>query len=96
MVREKLTQVAGLLREASEMLEQSVSEGQGSSSVSGSSSGLAMSGSGREVAETLARARSMMQSISNAGLYRRLNRNERLRAAAAGFTKGHKKPICQK
>ena len=32
--------------------------------------------------ETLQRAQSMMSSSSNAGLYRRLNKNERLRAAS--------------
>ena len=35
------------------------------------------------VAETLLRTRSMMQTSTNSGLYRRLNRNERLRAATA-------------
>ena len=39
------------------------------------------------IAETLARARSMMNTSSSRGLYRRLNRNERLRATAESATK---------
>ena len=42
------------------------------------------------IAETLVRARSMMQTSSNSGLYRRLNRNKRLRAAATSTTKNKK------
>lgn len=39
------------------------------------------------IAETLSRARSMMNTSSSGGLYRRLNRNERLRATAESATK---------
>ena len=39
------------------------------------------------IAETLSRARSMMNTSSSRGLYRRLNRNERLRATTESATK---------
>ena len=92
---QRVSKVAGLLREASEVLE-SISENQeriypGSSSSTATGTipqnhGNTSVTARAAIAETLTRARSMMQSSSNAGLYRRLNRNERLRAAAEGFT----------
>ena len=44
-----------------------------------------------QLGETLAHARSMMSNSSTAGLFRRLNRNERLRAAPAGDKEKGKK-----
>ena len=47
--------------------------------------------SGNSITETLSRARQMMTASSNSGLYRRLNRNERLRATASPSTGRPKK-----
>ena len=46
---------------------------------------------GNSITETLSRARQMMTASSNSGLYRRLNRNERLRATASPSTGRPKK-----
>ena len=46
-----------------------------------------------ELRETLERAKSMMASSSNAGLYRRLKKNERLRAAAGKSSSSSSKKV---
>ena len=74
MDEEKLKQVSGLLKEASDML---LSVESSSNTSASAPSRQTNTGS---IAETLTRARSMMQSSTSGGLYRRLNRNERLRA----------------
>ena len=68
MDEEKLKKAADLLKDASDVLL-SVRN----NSNSNTASPTIASGS---VAETLLRARSMMQTSTNSGLYRRLNRNE--------------------
>ena len=93
MDEEKLKKAADLLKDASDVLL-SV---RNNSNLNTASPTVA-SGS---VAETLLRARSMMQTSTNSALYRRLNRNERLRAATAstGSTKNKKsksKPVEKK
>lgn len=75
MDEEKLKKAADLLKDASDVLL-SVRNNANPNTTSAT----VASGS---VAETLLRARSMMQTSTNSGLYRRLNRNERLRAATA-------------
>ena len=80
MDEEKLKRAAGLLKEASDMLF----------SVENNSNASSRRTNEGSIAETLVRARSMMQTSSNSGLYRRLNRNERLRAAATSTTKNKK------
>ena len=59
-----------------------------SSDSSGTGRNAATSNATNSIAETLSRARRMMQASSNAGLYRRLNQNERLRATASTSTTG--------
>ena len=83
MDEEKLKRAAGLLKEASDMLF----------SVENSSSSNTPSRRTNEgsIGETLVRARSMMQTSSNSGLYRRLNRNERLRAVTTSTSTKNKK-----
>ena len=89
MAEEKLKKAAGLLKEASDMLltvETSTSTNSGTDSSDSSTMRPAITTPIR-IAETLARARSMMNTSSSRGLYRRLNRNERLRATAESATK---------
>ena len=81
MDEEKVKRAANLLKEASDMLL----------SVENSSSAPSRRTNQGSIAETLVRARSMMQTSSNSGLYRRLNRNERLRATATSTTTKNKK-----
>ena len=57
-----------------------------SSDSSGTGRNAGTSTATNSIAETLSRARRMMQASSNAGLYRRLNQNERLRATASTST----------
>lgn len=59
-----------------------------SSDSSGTGRNAGTSNATNSIAETLSRARRMMQASSNAGLYRRLNQNERLRATASTSTTG--------
>ena len=87
MDEEKLKKAAGLLKEASDMLltvETSTSTNSGTDSSDSSTMRPAMT---TPIAETLSRARSMMNTSSSRGLYRRLNRNERVRATAESATK---------
>ena len=74
MDEEKLKKAADLLKDASDVLL-SVRNNSNSNTTSRTSPTIAPG----SVAETLLRARSMMQTSSNSGLYRRLNRNERNR-----------------
>ncbi|CAB3992235.1 leucine-rich repeat-containing DDB_G0290503 isoform X1, partial [Paramuricea clavata] len=86
--KETITKAAELLQQASTMLL-SVNE-----NLSETNSRLTATNAGTpgtsaatafavpELRDTLARAKSMLAASSNAGLYRRLNKNERLRAAA--------------
>ena len=90
---EKLKKAADLLKDASDVLL-SVRN----NSNSNTTSPTIAPGS---VAETLLRARSMMQTSASSGLYRRLNKNERLRAATASTTstknkKSKSKPVEKK
>ena len=83
----KLKKVAGFLKEACDMLltvETSTSTNSGTDSSDSNTMRPAIT---TPIAETLARARSMMNTSSSRGLYRRLNRNERLRATAESATK---------
>ena len=87
MDEEKLKKAADLLKEASDMLltvETSTSTCSGTDSSDSSTMRPAIT---TPIAETLSRARSMMNRSSSRGLYRRLNRNERLRATAESATK---------
>ena len=77
--REKLKTAADLLKNASDMLL-SV-HNNSSSNVSNTICATNSTTTSGSIAETLVRARSMMHTSRNTGLYRRLNRNERLRAA---------------
>ena len=77
MDEDKLKQAAGLLKEAYDML---FSVRRSSTSSTSASNRSTNAGS---IAETLVRARLIMQTSSNSGLYRRLNRNERFRAATS-------------
>ena len=85
--REKLSQAADLLRQASDMIRSIPSGDNTASRTSTSSSTETTTGT---IAETLSRARSMMATSANAGLYRRLNRNERLRAVSSSSTNSSK------
>lgn len=95
---EKLKKVSDLLKNASEMLlsvrNSSASNASDSSLGSTTTTGTATG----SIAETLIQARSMMRRSSSAGLYRRLNRNERLRAAttATKNKKSKSKPLEKK
>ena len=96
MDEEKLKKAADLLKDASDVLL-SVRNNSNSNTTSRTSPTIAPG----SVAETLLRARSMMQTSSNSGLYRRLNRNERLRAATASTVsaknkKSKSKPVEKK
>ncbi|CAH3014609.1 unnamed protein product [Porites evermanni] len=87
MDEDRLKKAAGLLKETSDMLltvKTSTSTSSGTDSSDSSTMRLAIT---TPIAETPARARSMMNTSSSRGLYRRLNRNERLRATAESATK---------
>ena len=81
-----ITKAAELLQQASTMLlsvNENLSEtGSSSTATSGNSPGTSAATIVPEIRDTLERAKSMMATSSNAGLYKRLNKNERLRAAA--------------
>ena len=77
--REKLKTAANLLKNASDMLL-SV-HNNSSSNASNTTCATNSTTTSGSIAKTLVRARSMMHTSTNTGLYRRLNRNERLRAA---------------
>ena len=82
-----ITKAAELLQQASTMLlsvNKNLSETSSSSTAtSGNSPGTsATTAAIPDIRDTLERAKSMMATSSNAGLYKRLNRNELLRAAA--------------
>ena len=95
----RITEAAALLRKASEMLL----EGEGTSSSASTASTLPAAaihsrptipirqvGNGA-CAETLSRARAMMESSRNGGVFRRLNQSERLRASSGtNFPRGKK------
>ena len=81
MDEEKLKKAADLLQNASDVLL--TVRNNSSSNASNTISATIASGS---IAETLVQARSMMQTRTNTGLYRKLNRNEQLRTAAASTT----------
>ena len=95
----RITEAAALLRKASEMLL----EGEGTSSSASTTSTLSAAaihsrptipirqvGNGA-CAETLSRARAMMESSRNGGVFRRLNQSERLRASSGtNFPRGKK------
>ena len=83
----KLSQVADLLPQASDMICSIPSGDNIASRTSTSSSTETTTGT---IAETLSRARSMMAISANAGLYRRLRRNERLRAVSNSSTSSSK------
>ena len=87
MDEEKLKKAAGLLKEASDMLMTVGTLTSTSSRTDLSDSSAVRSAITTPIAETLSRARSMMTTSSSRGLYRRLNRNERLRATAESATK---------
>ena len=86
--KETITKAAELLQQASTMLlsvNENLSETNSRSTATnagtpGTSAATAIAVP--ELRDTLARAKSMLAASSNAGLYRRLNKNERLRAAA--------------
>ena len=93
MDEEKLKKAAELLKDASDVLL-SVSNNSNSNTTSPTKAP-------SSVTETLLRARSMMQTSSNSGLYRGLDRNERLRAATASTVsmknkKSKSKPVEKK
>ena len=81
-----ITKAAELLQQASTMLlsvNENLSEtGSSSTATSGNSPGTSAATIVPETRNTLERAKSMMATSSNAGLYKRLNKYERLRAAA--------------
>lgn len=82
--REEIKKAANLLKEASEVLS-GISE---ASSISTSSS----SGVLDRISQTVNRARGMMQASSRGGMFRRLGRNERLRASGGNTSaQGSKK-----
>ena len=87
MDEEKLKKAAGLLKEVSDMLMTVRTLTSTSSRTDSSDSSAVRSAITTPIAETLSRARSMMNTSSSRGLYRRLNRNERLRATAESATK---------
>ena len=87
MDEEKLKKAAGLLKEASDMwltVETSTSTSSGTDSSDSITMRPAIT---TPIAETLSRTGSTMNTSSSRGLYRRLNRNERLRATAESATK---------
>ena len=81
-----ITKAAELLQQASTMLlsvNENLSEtGSSSTATSGNSPGTSAATIVPEIHDTVEQAKSMMATSSNAGLYKRLNKNERLRAAA--------------
>ena len=84
--KETITKAAELLQQASTMLL-SVNENLSETSSSSTATSRNLPGTSAattvpEIRDTLERAKSMMATSSNAGLYKRLNKNERLRAAA--------------
>ena len=87
-----ITKAAELLQQAPTMLlsvNENLSEtGSSSTATSGNSAGTSAATIVPEIRDTLERAKSMMATSLNAGLYKRLNKNERLRAAAG---KSHQK-----
>ena len=87
MDEEKLKRAAGLLKEVSDMLLTVETSTSTSSRTDLSDSSTMRPAITTPIAETLSRARSMMNTSSSGGLYRRLNRNERLRATAESATK---------
>ena len=87
MDEEKLKRAAGLLKEVSDMLLTVETSASTSSRTDSSDSSTMRPAITTPIAETLSRARSMMNTSSSGGLYRRLNRNERLRATAESATK---------
>lgn len=88
----RITEAAGLLRQASNMLlsmdSQNDASSPGPSSSTPSTSSVATPPA---LHETLARARDMMQSSRSGGVFRRLNSNERLRATSGPKAKKSKK-----
>jgi hypothetical protein len=113
MDRDKLTRLAGILQQASEVVrsideipESSTSSNNSTTSTRTSTDSAASSRdarghstttsspavpAGNSITEALSRARQMMTASLNSGLYRRLNRNERLRATASPSTGRPKK-----
>ena len=84
--KETITKAAELLQQASTMLL-SVNENLSETSSSSTATSRNLPGTSAattvpEIRDTLERAKSMMATSSNAGLYKRLNKNECLRAAA--------------
>lgn len=84
--KEAITKAAELLQQASNMLlsvNENLSETSSRSTATSTiTPGTSAASAVPELRDTLERAKSMMAASSNAGLYKRLNKNERLRAAA--------------